>query len=64
MTAAPNSFPIANLSQRARDIRVKAIDHIPELIERIAVKAAEMNQQVSEKTKLAEQIAASLKKAS
>jgi hypothetical protein len=59
----PESFEPIFLKDAPRDIRVRAIDHISELIERIAAKAAEVNQQVAQKTKLAEQIAASLKRA-
>jgi hypothetical protein len=58
----PETIDPIFLKDAPRDIRICAVDRIPTLIERIAEKAAELSQQITEKTKVAERIAASLKK--
>jgi hypothetical protein len=50
------------LKDAPRDIRARAVERIPDLLKRIAEKAAELSREIMKKTELAEQIAASLKK--
>jgi hypothetical protein len=50
------------LKDAPREIRVVAIDRIPDLLERIAEEATKLNQRVMEKAELAGQIAAALNK--
>jgi len=50
------------LKDAPRDIRVRAVERIPELLKCVTDKAAEFSREIMKKTELAEQIAASLKK--
>jgi hypothetical protein len=51
------------LKDAPRDIRARAVERIPELLKCVTEKAADLSREIAKKTQLAEQIAASLKKA-
>ncbi len=58
----PEEPNLVFLKDAPREIRLVAIDRIPDLLERIAEEATNLNQKVMEKAELAEQIATALNK--
>jgi hypothetical protein len=60
----PSDTELTFLKDASRELRAKAVDQIPELLDCIAEKAAKLSENISKKAELADEIVKSLKKGS